>query len=74
MTSNDPSDQEKVRKQKYDRKVDTWAFGCVLAHMGTSAPPYSQLQLKKAKELLGVIRDVSTRRAGEARLALLPRV
>ena len=34
---------EVVRRSGHGRAADAWSFGCVLAHMGARAPPFSQL-------------------------------
>lgn len=41
----------------YDKPVDVWAFGCLLAHMGTGRPPYEQLRLTSPQEVFKVIRS-----------------
>ena len=43
--------------RRYEPPVDVWAYGCVLAHMGSGRVPYSQLGLTKAAALFDVIRD-----------------
>jgi len=34
---------EVILHRAYERPVDAWAYGCVLAHMGTGQVPFSQL-------------------------------
>lgn len=45
-----------LRTATFDKPVDVWAYGCVLAHVATGRAPYSQLKLSKVSELLDVIR------------------
>eukprot|EP00900_Chrysochromulina_parva_P012931 jgi/Chrpa1/21639/Chrysochromulina_OHIO_Genome00027755-RA len=46
---------EIVKRHVYDKPVDVWAFGCMLAHMGTKRPPYSWLtHIETPKQLLDV--------------------
>ena len=42
---------EVLTGRRYDTPVDVWAYGCVLAHMGSGRVPYSQLGLTKAAAL-----------------------
>jgi len=45
-----------VKRHAYDKPVDVWAFGCMLAHMGTKRPPYSWLtHIETPKQLLDVV-------------------
>jgi serine/threonine protein kinase len=45
-----------VKRHVYDKPVDVWAFGCMLAHMGTKRPPYSWLtHIETPKQLLNVV-------------------
>jgi len=47
---------EIVKRHVYDKPVDVWAFGCMLAHMGTKRPPYSWLtHIETPKQLLDVV-------------------
>ena len=47
---------EIVKRHAYDKPVDVWAFGCMLAHMGTKRPPYSWLtHIETPKQLLDVV-------------------
>ena len=47
---------EIVKRHVYDKPVDVWAFGCMLAHMGTKRPPYSWLtHIQTPKQLLDVV-------------------
>ena len=40
----------------YDKPVDVWAYGCMLAHMGTKRPPYSWLTyIETPKQLIEVV-------------------
>lgn len=39
---------EICRLEEYTKPVDLWAFGCVLAHMGSRKPPYSTVELTNA--------------------------
>ena len=32
---------EVITRQQYGKAVDSWAFGCMLAHMGARAPPFA---------------------------------
>ena len=49
---------EIVKLNEYDKPVDVWAFGCVLAHMGSKRPPYSWLQhIETPKQLLEVVKN-----------------
>jgi len=49
---------EIVQKNVYDKPVDVWAFGCVLAHMGSKRPPYAWLQyIETPKQLIDVVRN-----------------
>ena len=34
---------EMVQRRGHGKAIDVWSFGCVLAHMGTRAPPYAHL-------------------------------
>jgi serine/threonine protein kinase len=54
---------EILKTRRYETATDVWAFGCVLAHMGTGKIPYQQLKLKDRNELFNVIRggEVSVR-------------
>jgi serine/threonine protein kinase len=48
---------EIVKLNVYDKPVDVWAFGCMLAHMGTKRPPYSWLtNIETPKQLVEVVR------------------
>jgi serine/threonine protein kinase len=48
---------EIVKLNVYDKPVDVWAFGCMLAHMGTKRPPYSWLTyIETPKQLVEVVR------------------
>jgi len=47
---------EILKTRRYETATDVWAFGCVLAHMGTGKIPYQQLKLKDRNELFNVIR------------------
>ena len=41
----------------YDKPVDVWAYGCMLAHMGTKRPPYSWLTyIETPTQLIEVVR------------------
>ena len=47
---------EIVKMGTYDKPVDVWAFGCMLAHMASKRPPYSWLtHIETPKQLLQVI-------------------
>ena len=47
---------EIVKKNAYDKPVDVWAFGCMLAHMGSKRPPYAWLtHIETPKQLLDVV-------------------
>jgi len=48
---------EILLKRKYDSPVDVWAFGCVLAHMGSGQIPYQQLALTDRNSMLEVIKS-----------------
>jgi len=48
---------EILLKRKYEPPVDVWAFGCVLAHMGTGQIPYQQLALQDRNSMLEVIKS-----------------
>jgi serine/threonine protein kinase len=49
---------EIVKLNEYDKPVDVWAFGCVLAHMGSKRPPYAWLQhIETPKQLLEVVKN-----------------
>jgi serine/threonine protein kinase len=48
---------EIVKMGVYDKPVDVWAYGCMLAHMGTKRPPYSWLtHIETPKQLIEVVR------------------
>jgi len=48
---------EIVKMGVYDKPVDVWAYGCMLAHMGTKRPPYSWLTyIETPKQLIEVVR------------------
>jgi serine/threonine protein kinase len=47
---------EIVKKNAYDKPVDVWAYGCMLAHMGSKRPPYAWLtHIETPKQLLDVV-------------------
>ena len=48
---------EIITLHKYEPPVDVWAFGCVLAHMGSRKIPYQQLNLRDRQAMLDVIRS-----------------
>jgi serine/threonine protein kinase len=48
---------EIITLHHYERPVDVWAFGCVLAHMGSRKIPYEQLNLTSRIQMLNVIRS-----------------
>ena len=48
---------EIVKMGVYDKPVDVWAYGCMLAHMGTKRPPYSWLTyIETPTQLIEVVR------------------
>jgi len=48
---------EILQSATYEKATDVWAFGSMLAHMGTGKLPYQQLGLKDRHELFAVIRS-----------------
>jgi serine/threonine protein kinase len=49
---------EIVRKNVYNKPVDVWAYGCLLAHMGSKRPPYAWLTfIETPKQLLEVVKS-----------------
>ena len=49
---------EIVQKNVYDKPVDVWAYGCLLAHMGSKRPPYAWLTfIETPKQLFEVIKS-----------------
>ena len=49
---------EIVRMGKYDKPVDVWAYGCLLAHMGSKRPPYAWLTfIETPKQLFEVVKS-----------------
>jgi serine/threonine protein kinase len=47
---------EIVKMNTYDKPVDVWAFGCMLAHMASKRPPYSWLtHIQTPRQLLQVV-------------------
>ena len=48
---------EIVQNKVYDTPADVWAFGCLLAHMGSKRAPYSWLtHIETPKQLIEVVR------------------
>jgi len=48
---------EIVQAKEYTKPVDAWAFGCILAHMGSKRPPYAWLtHIESPKQLINVIK------------------
>ena len=49
---------EIVQNKVYDKPADVWAFGCLLAHMGSKRAPYSWLTyIETPKQLIDVVRE-----------------
>jgi len=49
---------EIVQAKEYTKPVDAWAFGCILAHMGSKQPPYSWLtHIESPKMLIDAIKS-----------------
>ena len=48
---------EIITAHKYEPPVDVWAFGCIIAHVGTGKIPYEQLNLQTRQQMLEVIRN-----------------
>ena len=49
---------EIVQKNVYDKPVDVWAYGCLLAHMGSKRPPYAWLTfIETPKQLFEVVKS-----------------
>lgn len=51
---------EILKLHKFEKPVDVWAFGCIIAHMSTQKIPYQQLDLKTQKQMLDVIKAGTT--------------
>jgi len=47
---------EIILAHTYDRPVDVWAFGCIVAHMASGQIPYGQLGLTDRQQMLDVIK------------------
>ena len=48
---------EILLKRKYDSPVDVWAFGCIIAHMGTGQIPYQHLGFTDRNVMLEIIKS-----------------
>jgi len=48
---------EIIAYHKYDRPVDVWAFGCIIAHMASGQIPYGQLNLTDRQQMLNIIKS-----------------
>jgi serine/threonine protein kinase len=49
---------EIVQKNVYNKPVDVWAYGCLLAHMGSKRPPYAWLTfIETPKQLFEVVKS-----------------